>query len=240
MRIAIMGAMEEEVLYLREYFQDRIRKETNGKKEYFLVKYDENIELVITNSGIGKVFSTIVATTLINHFECDMLLFTGVAGGLKKGLKIGDIIIAESLCQHDLDITAFGHKPGYVPGLEIFTKCTKELKILATEVANKNEIKVSKGIIATGDQFIANKEKKDFVIDTFNAEAIEMEGASVAATCNFYSTPFLIIRTISDTADEEANVNFKEFLEKSAKISSDFIIKIIEEKAKKQRILKNL
>jgi len=234
MKIAIMGAMEEEIENLINQFGEEITQEEYGRNTFYLVKY-ENIELIITNSGIGKVFSTITATTLIEKYGCEMLLFTGVAGGIKEGLKVGDLVVANKLCQHDLDITAFGHPYGYVPGLDIFIEPTKDLIELVKEVSKKNNINIIEGTIATGDQFVHSTERREFVIKEFDASALEMEGASVAVVCDTYKIPFLILRSISDTASEEANVDFNEFLKMSAKRSANLILNLVQEIQKENK-----
>lgn len=224
-KLAIMGAMEEEILPLLKYFTN-INEITYANNTYYEAKY-KNIDIVVAYSKIGKVFSTLTASTMILKFGCDTLLFSGVAGGINPNLKIGDLIVANKLCQHDLDITAFGHAYGYVPGGDVFISTDERLKNIALKVAKENNIKVIEGIIATGDQFIANEEKKLFIKSTFNADALEMEGASVANVCNCLNVPCLILRAISDTADMDAGFNFDEFLQTSAIKSADFLVKII-------------
>jgi adenosylhomocysteine/aminodeoxyfutalosine nucleosidase len=224
-KLAIMGAMEEEIAPLLEYFTD-IKKNEFADNIYYEAKYN-NIDVVVAYSKIGKVFSTLTATTMIEKYGCDMLLFSGVAGGINPELKIGDLIVANQLSQHDLDITAFGHPHGFVPGGSVYVKTSDELKNIALEVAKENDIKIIEGTIATGDQFIADEKRKEFIENTFKADALEMEGASVAVVCDALNVPCLILRAISDTADMDAGFNFDEFLETSAKNSADFLVKII-------------
>jgi adenosylhomocysteine/aminodeoxyfutalosine nucleosidase len=224
-KLAIMGAMQEEITPLLEYFTNiNIVEYANNK--YYEAKFGD-LDVVVAYSKIGKVFSTLTATTLIEHFGCDTLLFSGVAGGINPQLKIGDLIVANKLSQHDLDITAFGHPFGYVPEGSVYVPTDERLKNIALEVANDNGIKIIEGIIATGDQFVADETRKEFISSTFNADALEMEGASVAVVCDALNVPCLILRAISDTADMDAGFNFDEFLETSAKNSADFLIKII-------------
>ncbi len=224
-KLAIMGAMEEEITPLLEYFTD-IKKNEFADNTYYEAKLN-NLDVVIAYSKIGKVFSTLTATTMIEKFGCDTLLFSGVAGGINPELKIGDLIVANKLSQHDLDITAFGHPYGFVPGGNVFVNTDENLKNIALDVANENGIKIIEGTIATGDQFVANEQRKEFISTTFKADALEMEGASVAVVCDALNVPCLILRAISDTADMDAGFNFEEFLETSAKKSAEFLIKII-------------
>ena len=226
-KLAIMGAMEEEITPLLSNFTD-IKKNEFANNIYYEAKLN-NLDVVIAYSKIGKVFSTLTATIMIEKFGCDTLLFSGVAGGINPELKIGDLIVANKLSQHDLDITAFGHPYGYVPGGEVFVNTDEKLKNIALDVAKKNNIKIIEGIIATGDQFVCDEKRKDFIANTFNADALEMEGASVAVVCNALQVPCLILRAISDTADMDAGFNFEEFLETSAKNSANFLMKVIKQ-----------
>ncbi len=225
-KLAIMGAMEEEITPLLEYFTD-IKKNDYANNTYYECKLGD-LEVVIAYSKIGKVFSTLTASTMIQKFGCDTLLFSGVAGGVNPDLKIGDLIIANKLSQHDLDITAFGHPAGYVPGGEVYVNTDENLKNIALEVAKENDIKIIEGIIATGDQFVCDEKRKEFIETTFNADALEMEGASVAVVCDALNVPCLILRAISDTADMDAGFNFEEFLVQSAKNSANFLMKVVE------------
>ena len=230
-KLAIMGAMEEEIEPLLAYF-DKVNVVEYANNKYYEVNYN-GLDIVIAYSKIGKVFASLTASTMIEKFGCDTLLFSGVAGGINPKLKIGDLIIADKLCQHDLDITAFGHPNGYVPGGKVFVETTKSLREVAIKVANENNIKVIEGTIATGDQFVHSNERKQFIEKTFNADALEMEGASVAVVCDALNVPFFILRAISDSANGEANFDFDEFLNSSAKISSNYLVKIVDELIKK-------
>jgi adenosylhomocysteine/aminodeoxyfutalosine nucleosidase len=165
---------------------------------------------------------------LIEKFGCDTLLFSGVAGAISDELNIGDLIIADGLCQHDLDITAFGHPFGYVPEGEVCIATDAKLRVVAKEVAKSKGLTLKEGVIATGDQFVANAERKNWIGTTFKADALEMEGACVAVVCSSLDVPFFILRAISDSADMDAGFNFDEFLESSAKISADFILAMVD------------
>ena len=226
-KLAIMGAMQEEIEPLLAYF-DNVNVVEYANNKFYEVSYN-GLDIVIAYSKIGKVFASLTASTMIEKFGCDTLLFSGVAGGINPKLQIGDLIIADKLCQHDLDITAFGHPCGFVPGGKVFVETTKNLRDLAIKVANENELKIIVGTIATGDQFVHSNERKDFIEKTFNADALEMEGASVAVVCDALNIPFFILRAISDTADMDAGFDFDEFLKSSAKNSADYLIKIVKE-----------
>ena len=168
-KLAIMGAMEEEIEPLLAHFENvNVVEFANNK--YYEVLYN-GLNIVIAYSKIGKVFASLTAATMIEKFGCDILLFSGVAGGINPKLQIGDLIIADKLCQHDLDITAFGHPNGYVPGGKVFVETTKYLREVAIKVANENNLKVIEGTIATGDQFVHSVERKNFIESTFKADA---------------------------------------------------------------------
>ena len=225
-KLAIMGAMEEEIEPLLSHFTNvNVVEFANNK--YYEVNY-KGLDIVIAYSKIGKVFASLTATTMCEKFGCDTLLFSGVAGAINPELKIGDLIIADKLCQHDLDITAFGHPNGFVPGGSVFVETSKDLRKVAIEVANENNLKVIEGTIATGDQFVHSTERKDFIESTFKADALEMEGASVAVVCDALNVPFFILRAISDSADMDAGFDFDEFLKSSAVNSANYLIKIVE------------
>ena len=226
-KLAIMGAMQEEIEPLLAYF-DNVNVVEYANNKFYEVSYN-GLEIVIAYSKIGKVFASLTASTMIEKFGCDILLFSGVAGGINPKLRIGDLIIADKLCQHDLDITAFGHPCGFVPGGKVFVETSELLRELAIKVANDNNLKVIVGTIATGDQFVHSNERKEFIENTFNADALEMEGASVAVVCDALNVPFFILRAISDTADMDAGFDFDEFLKSSAKNSADYLIKIVKE-----------
>jgi adenosylhomocysteine/aminodeoxyfutalosine nucleosidase len=225
-KIAIMGAMPEEVEPIVAKLSN-MTKTVYAANTYYEGTYNGQ-EVVVAYSKIGKVFATLTATILIEKFSCDKLLFSGVAGAISDDLNIGDLIIADGLCQHDLDITAFGHPFGYVPEGEVCIPTDVTLRNIAKDVAKSKGLVLKVGVIATGDQFVANPERKDWIGAEFKADALEMEGASVAVVCSSLNIPFFILRAISDSADMDASFNFDEFLESSAKISADFILSMVD------------
>jgi adenosylhomocysteine/aminodeoxyfutalosine nucleosidase len=226
MTIGIMGAMVEEIEPLLEFFKEYETIEY-AKNRYYKTNYNGH-DIVIAYSKIGKVFASLTATIMIEKFGVEKLLFSGVAGAIDSSLKIGDLIVAKGLVQHDLDITAFGHPYGYVPEGEVCILADEELLKISKDVAKELNLELKEGIIATGDQFIASNEKKEWIEKTFKAQALEMEGASVAVVCDALNVPFFILRAISDSADMDAGFDFDEFLKSSAKVSADFIVKMVE------------
>ncbi len=222
-----MCAMREEL--------EPILKEIEVKKvieyarnKYYLAKFN-NLDLVLAYSKIGKVNAATTASVLIEKFGVKKILFSGVAGAIDKDLKIGDLIIATKTTQHDVDLTVFGYEPGFIPESKVFFECDENLNQIAKKVSKKLNIKLKEGIIATGDQFIHSKEKKEWIAKTFNASAIEMEGGAVGCVTWTLGVPFFMLRSISDTAQEGAGVDFDEFLEESSKVSAKFLIEMLKE-----------
>ncbi len=225
MKIGILGAMEEEITPLLEILKD-YKEIKYANNSYYLANFGQH-ELILAYSKIGKVNSTLSTAMMIEKFGAQVLLFTGVAGALKS-LKIGDLLVATKLCQYDLDITAFGHPLGFVPGNEIFIKTDEKLNELAKQVANELGKKLAFGTIATGDEFICDESKKNKIVQVFDAEACEMEGASVALVCDALKIPCFVLRAMSDEAGEKAEFDFDEFVVNSAKISAEFVLKMCE------------
>ena len=225
-KIAIMGAMPEEIEPIIGKLEN-VKETVYAANKYYEGTYNGR-EVVVAYSKIGKVFATLTATILIEKFNCDVLLFSGVAGAISSELEVGDLIIADGVSQHDLDITAFGHPYGYVPEGEVCIPTDVALRNIAKDVAKEKDLTLKEGIIATGDQFVANEERKNWIGDTFKADALEMEGAAVAVVCSSLNVPFFILRAISDSADMDAGFDFDEFLESSAKISADFILSMVD------------
>lgn len=226
MKIAIMGAMPEEIAPILEKL-DSYETIEFAKNKYYTATY-KGVELVIAYSKIGKVFSTLTATTMIEHFGAEKLLFSGVAGAVNPALKVGDLVVATKLSQHDLDISIFGHPYGFVPEGAVYVEADKDLITLSKDVASDMGKEILEGVIATGDQFVANEERKNWIGSTFKADALEMEGGSVAVVCDALDVPFFILRSISDAADMDASFSFEEFLETSAIESAEFVMKMVD------------
>ena len=223
----ILCAMREELEPILEYMKVKERL-NHANNIYYLAEF-EGKDIVLAYSKIGKVNAAMTATVMIEKFKIKKLLFSGVAGAIDEDLKIGDLIIATKTAQHDVDLTVFGYEPGFIPGSRVFFESDKNLNDLAFDVARKLNIKLKSGIIASGDQFIHSQEKKEWIKNTFNASAIEMEGAAVGCVCFNENIPFFMLRSISDTAEEGAGVDFDEFLEESSKVSAKFLVEMLRE-----------
>jgi adenosylhomocysteine nucleosidase len=190
----------------------------------------EGKEIVLVEGGIGKVNSSVCTTLLIDRFKIDQLIFTGVAGGTNPNIEVGDIVISNELIEHDFDCTAFGMKHGEIPRMDtsIFKADKKLIKIAeksALELFDKENIYT--GRIVSGDLFVAEPKKINWLRETFNSECTEMEGAAVAHVCHLFKTPFVIIRSISDKANDDAKTDFQEFVKLAAKNSKNLIVEMM-------------
>ncbi len=225
MKIAILGAMSEEIAPLLEHFGE-YEKVDYAANEFYLTSF-ANHDLVLAYSKIGKVNSALTASVMFEKFGCEAMLFTGVAGALEEGLNIGDLLFATQTAQHDLDISVFGHPKGFVPGGSVFCKTDERLNLIAQNTAAQLGINLKSGVIASGDIFVCDETSKQNIKTEFNAAATEMEGASVAVVCDALQKPFFLLRAISDTASGGAEIDFDEFVQSSAKTSAKFIISML-------------
>lgn len=211
MLIGIIGAMHEEVEALKQ--EMIIHKELHKARMHFIKGLLWDREVVVVVSGVGKVNAAICTQILIDDFSVDCIINVGVAGGVSEDVSPGDIVIGTSLIQHDMDTTMFGDKLGQIPRLDTFD-FKSELSFVdkLRQVNLGNDIKIIEGVIVTGDQFISNPQKAKFLVDTFDAKATEMEGASIAHTSYLNNKPFIVIRSISDNASTGANIEFDKFV----------------------------
>ena len=228
MRIGIIGAMNEEVVELKSLMTIEKTEEIHGFNYYIGKILEKNVVLV--ESGIGKVNSAVCTTLLIQVFKVDCIIFTGVAGAVGRTLNIGDVVIGSELIEHDFDCTAFGMQPGVIPRMDTSVfKSDEKLVSIAKESVIKilGEHRTKVGVVVSGDQFIANKEKIQWLGDTFNAECTEMEGASVAHVCYLCKVPFVILRAISDKADGSAHMDFPKFVQLAAENSKNVVVEML-------------
>jgi adenosylhomocysteine/aminodeoxyfutalosine nucleosidase len=225
--IGIIGAMEVEVEEFKNRFEILSTIKYGGFKIYKAKKGD--IDIVFCYSKVGKVFSTMAATTLITKFNITHLIFTGIAGALNEQYKVLDVCLADKTCQHDIDITAFGHPKGFLSESGgVYIDCQNELFELAKTIVLENGLDINIGTIATGDQFVSSPEKKKEIKEVFGADMIEMEGGSVAVVAKQFDIPFLITRTISDSATGDGLMEFNEFIQKAASKNAKFVDLLIE------------
>nr|WP_281350659.1 5'-methylthioadenosine/S-adenosylhomocysteine nucleosidase [Metabacillus lacus] len=225
-KVAIIGAMEEEVTILREKLENR-NQEVIAHSEFTTGQY-KGIEVILLKSGIGKVNAAISTTLLLDRYKPDYVINTGSAGGFHQSLNVGDVVISTNVVHHDVDVTAFGYAYGQVPGLPAAYKPAEELvKIAASQAEEISGIQVVKGLIATGDSFMSDPERVDFVRTKFqDLYAVEMEAAAIAQVCHQFDVPFVVIRSLSDIAGKESGISFEQFLDTAAKHSADLVLKI--------------
>ena len=185
-------------------------------------------ETVVAVCGVGKVFAAICAEAMILEYHPDVIINSGVAGSLCRSIKLGDIVIAESVVQHDMDTSPLGDPKGLISGINIINiPCDKAVAEYLKNCCDSLGIKNFGGVIATGDVFMSNEENKKEVADRFNAKACEMEGASVGQVCYVNKVPFCVLRAISDNADDGAETTYETFAAESAKKTHAVIDKFI-------------
>ncbi len=211
-RIGIIGAMEEEVNQLKERMQ--VREAVQIASMEFVLGSLEGKEVVVVRCGIGKVNAAICTQVLADQYQVDCIINTGVAGALYQKLNIGDIVVSTDALQHDMDATGFGYPMGVIPRMEtsIFEADRGLLEAARKTCEEVNpDIQVFAGRIVSGDQFISDKETKERLIRQFQGYCTEMEGAAIAQAAWLNQIPFLIIRAISDKADNSAEMDYGEF-----------------------------
>lgn len=228
MVFGIIGAMDEEVEKIKN--EMIIEKKETKAKTLFYKGIFEGKKIVLVRCGIGKVNAAIISQILITEYKVDAIINTGVAGGIKEEVEIGDVVISTDVIEHDFDARKFGYKLGQIPRLDVLSfKANKELVDLAfsateKELENNN---VFKGRIVSGDVFVAEKEEKEKLWNNFNAYCVEMEGAAIGHTAYINDKAFLIIRAISDKADGKASKNYEEFVNLAIENSVNILKRIL-------------
>ena len=230
-KIGIIGAMDEEVSRLKEKMNVS-KVEKKAGMEFFQGELSGK-EAVIVKSGIGKVNAGICTQILVDDFNVDAVINTGVAGSLKNEINIGDIVLSKDALQHDMDATGFGYEPGVIPRMEESIFKGDETLIQVAKEVNENvnaEISTFVGRVVSGDQFISDHAKKTELVENFAGYCTEMEGAAIAQVCYLNQLPFLIIRAISDKADNSATMDYGEFeakaIEHTVKLVSGMMEKL--------------
>lgn len=212
MKLGIIGAMKAEVAQLKEAM-DRPEVISAAGMDFYSGAIGKKTAVVV-QSGIGKVNAAVCTQILIDRFDVQGIINTGIAGSLKAEIDIGDIVLASDVVHHDVDTGGFGYPPGQIPQMDIFSFPTDEhLRQTAIRCFGTMypEAKAHCGRIVSGDQFISDKQKKKWLSDTFNGYCTEMEGAAIAQAAYLNRIPCLIIRSISDQADDSAHMVYEEF-----------------------------
>ncbi|QJC52411.1 5'-methylthioadenosine/adenosylhomocysteine nucleosidase [Paenibacillus albicereus] len=208
--VGIIGAMAEELELL--FRSGEMGEETRKAGMTFRRGTLHGQPIIAVKSGVGKVNAAVCTQALID-LGADCVLFTGVAGAIDPELRIGDIVVSTASVQHDMDVTALGFGPGVIPYQEVSVfPADAELVELAAEAgAAAAKGKAIRGIVLSGDQFIASRDKVQQLRDVFSGACAEMEGAAVAQVCHLNEVPYVVIRSMSDQADGSAHMNFEEF-----------------------------
>ena len=227
--IGIIGAMESEVRTLKEMIQGCETSVVSGMT--FYSGKLEGKDIVVVQSGIGKVNAALCAEVLCIKFNVSRVINTGIAGAAGGNLGVFDFVVSSATVYHDFDTTAFGYKLGQVPGMtEQFTADARMADIAVASFQHTDfskEHKIMKGIIASGDQFISGGDRKNFIKDNFAPLCVEMEGCAIAHACSVNKVPFIIVRCMSDMADEtvEATYSFNEDV--CAEASAKFVVEVV-------------
>lgn len=228
MKIAVIGAMEQEVELLRKKIENAETKEI-ANSEFTIGTY-KNHEVILLKSGIGKVNAAMTTAILLSEYKPDYVINTGSAGGYDPTLSVGAIVVSDEVRHHDVDVTVFGYEMGQVPQLPAAFKSDAHLMKLAEEAVKEiGEHEAATGLIATGDIFMHNPEKVEEVRGYFpQMKACEMEAAAVAQVCHQFEVPFVVIRSLSDIAGKESSISFDEFLPVAAKHSTEIVLRVVE------------
>lgn len=210
--IGIIGAMEDEIAELKKSME--IEEIVEAASLSFCKGKLSDKEVVVVRSGIGKVNAAICTQILADRFDADVIINTGIAGSLDADIDIGDIVISTDAVEHDMDASIFGDPIGQIPRMDTFSfPADERLVKLAKEVNEKAnpDIRTWTGRIVSGDQFISSSEKKEELIRLFDAKCTEMEGAAIAHAAYLNHISCVIIRAISDKADNSATMDYPEF-----------------------------
>ncbi|GAF20204.1 LOW QUALITY PROTEIN: 5'-methylthioadenosine nucleosidase [Bacillus sp. JCM 19046] len=226
--IGIIGAMEEEVEFLRTQILNPVVT-TIADCEFTEVTIGK-AEVVLTRCGIGKANAALATALLNDRYQPDYVINTGVAGGLNKTMSVGDLVISTEVRYHDVDATVFGYEYGQVPGMVPAFLPEPLLMAAAKKAAKKVGFHTEEGLIVTGDSFMGEESRVNEVKTRFpTAYCAEMEAGAIAQVCHQFKTPFVIIRALSDVAGQDAKMSYDTFLEKSAVNSAKQVMFMIEE-----------
>ena len=226
--IGIIGAMKEEVDGICAMLENPSESEYLGITFFSGELFGKRV--VVAKCGVGKVFASACASAMILMFSPSLIVNTGVGGGLKSGIRVLDTVVAETLCQHDMDTSPIGDPKGLISGINrIYFESDKRAAEILRRAAEENGIVCHLGRIASGDQFVATAEQKKRIVEEFSADVCEMEGAAIAQAAYIGKTPFAVIRAISDGADESSSMDYMKFLPISAEKSMKLVLSLVKE-----------
>ena len=225
--IGIIGAMSDEVDGLISKLEGAKSTLICGVKFYTGALFGKPV--VIARCGVGKVFASICATAMIINFAPRLIVNTGVGGALSPALACADIVVAEKLVQYDMDTSPLGDPKGLVSGInKIYFETDERAASIIIDAARELGIPAKRGIIATGDKFVADKETKDKIVAEFSADVCEMEGAAIAHAAYVSGIPSVVVRAISDGADGNSPLDFPTFLSIAVKSSEALTLALVE------------
>lgn len=233
--LGIIGAVESEIEDIRAGLSETEVFEKAGLT-YYHGRY-KGRECVLSMAGVGKVNAALCTQIMIDKFSPSAIINTGTAGGLAPEVHIGDVVMSTEAIEHDMDCTKFGYRPGEIPDLkksEVFDgvafRASEEMRKLARAAAKKAvpDMRLLDGVILSGDEFVSSKEQKERLLRDHRGSCCEMEGAAIAHVCALNKVPFLILRAISDSADEGATDNYHDFEAKVAKNSAKLCLAMLE------------
>lgn len=225
MRFGIICAMPEELKELKQQLTDQTTKLIGGKE--YLTGQISNQDVVLVESGIGKVEAGITTEHLITDCQADVVINSGSAGGIGDGLHVGDVVISSETAYHDVDATAFDYQYGQLPGKEPRFKASEKWGKALEDAGEKTGLNIKRGLIVTGDQFIASSAAIKQILAHFpDALSSEMEGAAVGQVATDHNTPYVVVRAMSDTGDEDAGVSFDDFIIDAGKRSANMLLQL--------------
>ena len=227
--IGIIGAMDVEIIGILAEMKN-ISTTTVADINFHEGKLADK-DIVLARCGVGKVNAAMCTQAMVDKFEVQGIINLGVAGAINNALNINDVVVSQSLVQHDFDVTPTGNPPGHIPALGVEIFADKDLAAAAIAACREVlgiENNAYAGVIATGDQFVADKDDKNRISRVFNAHCVEMEGAAIAQVCKYNQVPFVVIRAISDKADGSADMDFETFVTAAAANSSKIVTKLVE------------
>ena len=223
MKIGIIAAMPEELKLLLEHLQKAEKTLHLGR--VYHTGYIGRHEIILVESGIGKVMSAMSVAVLANTFKVNAVINTGSAGAVAESLAVGDVVLADKLVYHDVDVTAFGYAYGQMAQQPLYFEASRYFVSEFKKVLESRQERGHRGLIATGDSFIAGQDKIDKIKEHFpDVLAVEMEGAAIAQAAHSIGLPFMVVRAMSDTASHDANITFDEFIVDAGKRSAETLI----------------
>jgi len=228
MKIGIIGAMEPEVAVLRDRIEN-LATQTHAGMAFHTGTID-GVDVIVSQSGIGKVAAAISATLLIEKYAPNCIINTGSAGGFDEKLNVGDVVIGSQVRHHDVDLTVFGYEMGQCAQMPAAYLPHAQLAQIAKDAAqnSQQDIQIVEGLIATGDSFMADPAKVEYARSNFpTMQACEMEAAAIAQTCHLFNVPFVVIRSLSDIAGKQSELSFEEYLVTAAKNSADMVMAML-------------